>query len=84
VIEVQRPAARLVIQNGPSRISRSTVLERLEKQWVDILTVAAGEPVRNRLMLALAYDAALRREELCALREHTCVWRCAESASRER
>lgn len=26
------------------------------------------EPVRNRVMLALAYDAALRREELCALR----------------
>ncbi|MFE5706909.1 tyrosine-type recombinase/integrase [Rhodococcus koreensis] len=39
-----------------------------ERQWVDILTVAAEEPVRNRLMLALAYDAALRREELCALR----------------
>ena len=27
----------------------------------------AAEPLRNRLMLALAYDAALRREELCAL-----------------
>ena len=27
-----------------------------------------GEPVRNRVMLALAYDAALRREELCSLR----------------
>ena len=26
------------------------------------------ESVRNRVMLALAYDAALRREELCALR----------------
>jgi integrase len=25
-------------------------------------------PVRNRVMLALAYDAALRREELCSLR----------------
>ena len=25
-------------------------------------------PIRNRLMLALAYDSALRREELCALR----------------
>jgi site-specific recombinase XerD len=39
-----------------------------EQQWLDILTVAAGEPVRNRVMLALAYDAALRREELCSLR----------------
>jgi len=31
------------------------------------LEVARREPVRNRLMLALAYDAALRREELCSL-----------------
>ena len=30
--------------------------------------MAAAEPVRNRVMLALAYDAALRREELCSLR----------------
>ena len=28
----------------------------------------ADEPIRNRVMLALAYDAALRREELCSLR----------------
>ncbi|WP_257015003.1 site-specific integrase [Rhodococcus sp. ACPA1] len=39
-----------------------------ERQWADILTVAAEEHVRNRLMLTLAYDAALRREELRALR----------------
>jgi integrase/recombinase XerD len=39
-----------------------------EQQWLDILAVAAAEPPRNRVMLALAYDAALRREELCALR----------------
>ncbi len=39
-----------------------------EQQWTDILAVAAEEPVRNRVMLALAYDAALRREELCSLR----------------
>ena len=39
-----------------------------ETQWADVLTVAAEEPVRNRVMLALAYDAALRREELCSLR----------------
>ncbi|RJO77685.1 site-specific integrase [Nocardia panacis] len=39
-----------------------------EEQWRDLLAVAAGEPIRNRLMLALAYDAALRREELCSLR----------------
>lgn len=39
-----------------------------EQQWLDVLAVAAGEPVRNRLMLALAYDGELCREELCALR----------------
>ena len=36
-------------------------------QWRAVLEVAAGESLRNRLMLALAYDAALRREELCLL-----------------
>lgn len=39
-----------------------------EQQWRDVLGVFAEEPVRNRVMLALAYDAALRREELCSLR----------------
>ncbi|MGW4816320.1 tyrosine-type recombinase/integrase [Kitasatospora cineracea] len=39
-----------------------------EQQWLQILEVARREPARNRVMLALAYDAALRREELCSLR----------------
>jgi site-specific recombinase XerD len=39
-----------------------------EQQWLEILPVAREEPIRNRVMLALAYDAALRREELCSLR----------------
>ncbi|WP_459548635.1 tyrosine-type recombinase/integrase [Nocardia sp. X0981] len=39
-----------------------------EQQWMQVLDVARREPIRNRLMLALAYDAALRREELCSLR----------------
>ena len=38
-----------------------------DAQWRALLEVAAGESLRNRLMLALAYDAALRREELCLL-----------------
>jgi site-specific recombinase XerD len=37
-------------------------------QWHAILELGRREPIRNRLMLALAYDAALRREELCSLR----------------
>jgi integrase/recombinase XerD len=39
-----------------------------EAEWLRILEVFRGEQVRNRVMLALAYDAALRREELCSLR----------------
>jgi integrase/recombinase XerD len=38
-----------------------------DAQWQAVLEVAAGESLRNRLMFALAYDAALRREELCLL-----------------
>lgn len=39
-----------------------------DDQWQEILHVARQESIRNRMMLALAYDAGLRREELCALR----------------
>lgn len=38
-----------------------------EEEWRAVLEAARQEPLRNRVMLALAYDAALRREELCAL-----------------
>jgi site-specific recombinase XerD len=39
-----------------------------EAQWQAILNAARTEGIRNRMMLALAYDAGLRREELCLLR----------------
>ena len=38
-----------------------------ENDWQAILTAAMTEPVRNRVMLTFAYDAGLRREELCSL-----------------
>lgn len=38
-----------------------------DEQWQAVLQAAREEPLRNRVMLALAYAAALRREELCAL-----------------
>jgi len=38
-----------------------------DEQWQAVLGATRAESLRNRLMLALAYDAALRREELCAL-----------------
>jgi integrase/recombinase XerD len=38
-----------------------------EEEWCRVLSEAAKEPIRNRLMLAMSYDAGLRREELCLL-----------------
>lgn len=38
-----------------------------EEQWEAILDTTKQESLRNRFMFALAYDAALRREELCSL-----------------
>jgi site-specific recombinase XerD len=38
-----------------------------EEEWRRLLEHARQDSVRNRCMLALAYDAALRREELCRL-----------------
>jgi site-specific recombinase XerD len=39
-----------------------------EEDWHQVLAAARQEPIRNRVMLAFAYDAGLRREELCSLR----------------
>jgi site-specific recombinase XerD len=38
-----------------------------DEEWCQLLRYARQEGIRNRCMLALAYDAALRREELCRL-----------------
>jgi integrase/recombinase XerD len=38
-----------------------------EEEWQNILQVCKQEPLRNRVMLAMSYDAALRREEVCSL-----------------
>lgn len=39
-----------------------------DEQWRKFLAEARQEPIRNRCMIGLAYDAGLRREELCLLR----------------
>jgi integrase len=39
-----------------------------DEEWSAILAAARVEPLRNRVMLAIAYGSALRREELCSLR----------------
>ncbi len=38
-----------------------------EDQWLAIVNAAKSDSTRNRVMLALGYDAGLRREELCGL-----------------
>lgn len=38
-----------------------------DEEWRTILEVTRSESIRNRFMFALAYDAGLRREELCRL-----------------
>jgi integrase/recombinase XerD len=39
-----------------------------DDQWSRILETTRHESVRNRLLFALAYDSALRREEVCSVR----------------
>lgn len=39
-----------------------------EEQWSAILNATKQESIRNKMMLSLAYDAALRREELCLVK----------------
>jgi integrase/recombinase XerD len=38
-----------------------------DEQWQSFLEAARLEAVRNRVMLAMSYDCALRREEICNL-----------------
>ena len=54
----------------PALVPRMTKLPWIPSEAAVAATAGGrrGEPVRNRVMLALAYDAALRREELCSLR----------------
>lgn len=38
-----------------------------DRDWESLLVAARQTTIRNRFMLALAYDCALRREELCSV-----------------
>jgi integrase/recombinase XerD len=38
-----------------------------DSEWLEVLRVLKGEKLRNQVMLLLAYDGALRREELVRL-----------------
>lgn len=39
-----------------------------EEEWLRIIAVVREERIRNRVMFALCYETALRREELCLLK----------------
>ena len=41
-----------------------------DEEWRALLEAARPEPLRNRVMFAFAYEAALRREEVCGLQIH--------------
>lgn len=38
-----------------------------DEEWQQILDVTRSDSLRDRTMLALAYDGPLRREELCSV-----------------
>jgi site-specific recombinase XerD len=64
------PGARFGADNRRGLVARQVRLPWIpdEADWRAILEAARDEPIRNRFMLALGYDAGLRREELCSLR----------------
>jgi site-specific recombinase XerD len=51
---------------GPIRRLRKLPWIPTDEEWQRILEVTAEDSLRDRTMLALAYDGALRREELCS------------------
>jgi integrase/recombinase XerD len=55
--------------SGRSLVARHHKLPWIpsDEDWSCILASARHESIRNRTMLAFAYDAGLRREELCSL-----------------
>ena len=73
LVEEER-CRRNPFRHGEGRSSRPLVKRErklptipTEEEWCRVLSEAAKEPIRNRLMLAMSYDAGLRREELCLL-----------------
>jgi site-specific recombinase XerD len=62
----KNPALR---DSGRALVSRCRRLPWIpnDADWHAVLAATKEESIRNRVMLAFAYDAALRREELCGL-----------------
>jgi integrase len=71
-VVVRNPVVRGSLGRSGRRGARGLVprFKRLpwipsDEEWRSFLGVARDEGIRNRCMLALAYDTGLRREELC-------------------
>jgi integrase/recombinase XerD len=52
---------------GPIRRLRKLPWIPTDEEWQRILDVTRSDSLRDRTMLALAYDGSLRREELCSV-----------------
>lgn len=71
----ERNPVRRVQTGRRGRSPRQGLVRRIEQApwipnedvWQRVLAACAEEPLRNRLMVTLAYDGALRREELVQL-----------------
>jgi len=70
VSPVPRAALQGAVFSGRGLVPRIVRLPRIpdDREWETLLAQAAGAPLRDRLMLALAYYGALRRAEVTALR----------------
>jgi site-specific recombinase XerD len=58
------PGRSVVRTHGLIRRHRKLPWIPSDDQWRALVNAVASEPIRNRLMFCLAYDSALRREEL--------------------
>jgi integrase/recombinase XerD len=63
----RHPLRPLIGGRGLIQRHRSLPWIPTDEQWQSILQVCKQETLRNRVMLAMSYDAALRREEVCSL-----------------
>lgn len=74
-IRARNPVGRGAYTRGGPRGAQRGLLQRVsrlpwipsDEEWLRLLHAARGEPLRNRVMLALQYEGALRREELVGL-----------------
>lgn len=68
-VRPNNPAAQSGSGRGRAMVTRYHKLPWIpnEEDWHCILAAARQESIRNKTMLAFAYDAGLRREELCSL-----------------